>query len=191
MGSRTPPRFVTRTMATTFTAVVGILISVLLVVTLIVRNRVRDSVAAHLTTQQGMLRTLEQGRMSEMQAQADMLAIADHKSGDGHYHQESRLTGRRPSSCSTQSAASSDHLAQRQPTSSRSSILRHAGRRSRTSAQRLTADAQPWRTRHFRVTAGVRLATAPLVVRPIVGYLQLGAARRRLRRLTSSPARGR
>lgn len=58
MGSRTPPRFVTRTMATTFATVVFILGAVLLVVTLIVRDRVRRTVLAHLTTQQGMLQAL-------------------------------------------------------------------------------------------------------------------------------------
>jgi hypothetical protein len=46
MGPRTPPRFVTRTMATTFATVVLMLGSVLLVVTFTVRNRVRDSVTA-------------------------------------------------------------------------------------------------------------------------------------------------
>jgi hypothetical protein len=61
-------------MATTFAAVGLILVAVLVVVTFTVRNRVRESVLAHLTTQQGMLRTLEQRRMSEMKAQAEMLA---------------------------------------------------------------------------------------------------------------------
>jgi hypothetical protein len=69
------PRFVTRTMATTFATVVFILGAVLLVVTLIVRDRVRPTVIDHLTTQQGVLRTLEQRRLAEMQAQAETLAV--------------------------------------------------------------------------------------------------------------------
>ena len=94
MGLRTPPRFVTRTMATTFATVVLILGSVLLVVTFTVRNRVRDAVLAHLTTQQGMLRTLEQRRMSEMNAQAEMLAESPTvKAAMDLYHSESRRTG--------------------------------------------------------------------------------------------------
>lgn len=54
MAIRTPPRFVTRTLATTVTTVVIILAAVLVLVTFIVR--VRDSVVAHLTMQQGMRR---------------------------------------------------------------------------------------------------------------------------------------
>ena len=48
MAARTP-RFVTRTMATTFATVVFILAAVLLVVTLIVRERMRTTVIDHLT----------------------------------------------------------------------------------------------------------------------------------------------
>src|SRR4029453_9965632 len=94
MGPRTTPRFVTTTMATTFATVVLMLGSALLVVTYTVRNRVRDSVAAHLTTQQRMLRTLEQRRMSEMMAQAEMLAESPTvKAAMDTYHAESRLMG--------------------------------------------------------------------------------------------------
>src|SRR5438067_1285460 len=94
MGSRTPPRFVTRTMATTFLTVVIILGLVLAVVVLIVRERVRSTVIAHLTTQQAMLRTLEDRRMSEMQAQAEMLAESPTvKAAMDIYHAESGIPG--------------------------------------------------------------------------------------------------
>src|SRR2546430_16788317 len=94
MGSRTPPRFVTRTMATTFGTVVIILGLALLVVMLIVRERVRSTVIAHLTRQQAMLRMIEDGRMSEMQAQAEMLAESPTvKAAMDTYHAESRLPG--------------------------------------------------------------------------------------------------
>ena len=86
MGPRTPPRFVTRTMATTFATVVLMLGSVLLVVTFPVRNRVRDSVTAHLTTQQGMLQTLEQRRMSDAEVvQALATVIPTLRTDDSRY----------------------------------------------------------------------------------------------------------
>jgi len=95
MNTRTPPRFVTRTMATTFATVVLILAAVLGVVTFIVRARVRDSVSSHLTIQQTMLRRLEQGRMSEMQAQAGLLAESPTlKAAMDTYQAESRLNGK-------------------------------------------------------------------------------------------------
>src|SRR5262245_30810739 len=76
MTPKSPPRFVTRTMATTFATVVFILIAVLLVVTLTVRGRMRSSVLARLTTQQGMLSAREDRRVVVMQAQAETLAEA-------------------------------------------------------------------------------------------------------------------
>lgn len=89
MAGRTP-RFVIRTMATTFATVVFILAAVLLVVTLIVRDRMQTSVIEHLTTQQGVLQTLEQRRVAEMQAQ--MLAESPTvKAAMDAYHSESRL----------------------------------------------------------------------------------------------------
>ena len=88
------PRFVIRTMATTFATVVFILAAVLLVVTLIVRERMRTTVVDHLTTQQGMLRTLEQRRLTEMEAQAQTLAESPTvKAAMDTYHSESRLIG--------------------------------------------------------------------------------------------------
>ena len=94
MGSRAPRRFVAQTMLTTFGTVVLILVAVLVFVTLIVRDRVRTIVIAHLTTQQGMLQTLEARRMSEMQAQAEMLAESPTvKAAMDTYHAESMLTG--------------------------------------------------------------------------------------------------
>jgi len=94
MSTRTPPRFVTRTMATTFTTVVLILAAVLVVVTLIVRANVRASVISHLTTQQGMLRKLEERSRSEMQAQAGLLAESPTaKAAMDTYQAESRLSG--------------------------------------------------------------------------------------------------
>jgi hypothetical protein len=93
MAPRTP-RFVVRTMATTFTTVVFILAAVLLVVTLIVRNRMRTTVIDHLTNQQGMLRTLEERRLAEMQSQAVMLAESPTvKAAMDTYHAEARLIG--------------------------------------------------------------------------------------------------
>ncbi len=74
MASRTPPRFVVRTMITTFSTVVLILAAVFLVVTVIVRDRVRSTVMAHLASEQKMLATLEARRANEMQAQAETLA---------------------------------------------------------------------------------------------------------------------
>lgn len=91
MAGRTP-RFVIRTMATTFATVVFILAAVLLVVTLIVRDRMQTSEIEHLTTQQGVLQTLEQRRVAEMQAQAQMLAESPTvKAAMDAYHSESRL----------------------------------------------------------------------------------------------------
>ncbi len=74
MTSRTPPRFVVRTMLTTFSTVVLILAAVFLVVTVNLRNRVRSTVIAHLAGEQAMLGTLEARRASEMDAQAAFLA---------------------------------------------------------------------------------------------------------------------
>jgi sensor histidine kinase regulating citrate/malate metabolism len=94
MASRTPRCFVAQTMLTTFGTVVLILVAVLVFVTLIVRANVRSTVLAHLTTQQVMLRTLEARRMSEMQAQAEMLAESPTvKAAMDTYHAESMLTG--------------------------------------------------------------------------------------------------
>ncbi len=74
MASRTPPRFVVRTMLTTLFTVVLILAAVFLVVTAIVGTRVRGTVMARLASEQAMLSTLEARRASEMQAQAETLA---------------------------------------------------------------------------------------------------------------------
>jgi putative nucleotidyltransferase with HDIG domain len=186
MGTRTPPRFVTRTMATTFAAVVGILIAVLLVVTLIVRDRVRDSVLAHLTTQQGMLSTLEQRRMSEMQAQAEMLAESPTvKAAMDTYHLESRLTGADHHRQLLDTVGRElDHLAQRiQPdivtvVDPSGTLVAAAGRRRADWPRTLGRPDDAAGNEFVVVPKGVfRVATAQLVVQDtVVGYLQLGAA---------------
>jgi putative nucleotidyltransferase with HDIG domain len=74
MGQRTPPRFVTRMMVTTFSTVALILVAVFIVVTFIVRDRVRESVVAHLASEQAILTSLEERRAGEMTAEAGILA---------------------------------------------------------------------------------------------------------------------
>ena len=182
-GSRTP-RFVTRTMATTFGTVVFILATVLLVVSLIVRDRVRTTVSDHLTTQQGMLRTLEQRRMAELQSQAEMLAESPTvKAAMDTYHTESRLTGVEDRTQLRDTVARElDNLASRiRPdiiavTDPSGVVVAAAGRRRADwprSMPKPDAGAE-----FVEVTAGIfRVATAPLVLEQTpIGYLQLGAA---------------
>lgn len=185
MGHRTPPRFVTRTMATTFGTVVLILIAVLVVVTLIVRDQVRSTVIAHLTTQQGMLRTLEERRMSEMQAQAGMLAESPTvKAAMDTYHAESLLTGVDHRQLLDTVGRELDQLAQRiRPdivavVDPAGTVIAAAGKR-RGDWPRTIARAGDAAANEFVVLpAGVfRVATAPLAVQQtVVGFLQLGAA---------------
>jgi putative nucleotidyltransferase with HDIG domain len=73
-GTRTPPRFVTRTLAATFATVGFILAGVFVVITLVVRGSVRQSVVERLETGQQMLSTLEQRRIADLQSQAAALA---------------------------------------------------------------------------------------------------------------------
>ena len=98
-----------------------------------------------------MLRTLEQRRMSEMQAQAEMLAESPTvKAAMDTYHAESRLTGADDHRQLLDTVSRElDQLAQRiQP-----DIVTvvdpagHAGRGGGTAARRLAADAGPSRRR--------------------------------------------
>ncbi|MEO6236883.1 MAG: HD-GYP domain-containing protein [Vicinamibacterales bacterium] len=185
MAARTPPRFVTRTMATTFATVVFILGAVLLVVTLMVRARVRESVIGHLTTQQGMLRTLEGRRMSEMRAQAEMLAESPTvKAAMDTYNSESRLTGAEDRQLLDTVARELDHLAQRihpdivTVSDPSGRVVAAAGRR-RAEWPRTSSRPESGAAEEFVVVPGgvFRVATAPLVVQgTVVGSLQLGAA---------------
>jgi putative nucleotidyltransferase with HDIG domain len=185
MAARTPPRFVTRTMATTFATVVFILGAVLLVVTLMVRTRVRENVIDHLTRQQSMLWTLEKGRLSEMRAQAEMLAESPTvKAAMDTYHAESRLTGDENRQLLDTVARELDHLAQRinpdilTVSDPSGRVVAAAGGR-KADWPATVGRAQGSRDDEFVVVpAGVfRVATAPLVVQGAeVGLLQLGTA---------------
>jgi putative nucleotidyltransferase with HDIG domain len=178
------PRFVTRTMATTFATVVFIVAAVLLVVTLIVRDRMRTTVIDHLTTQQGVLRTLEQRRMAEMQSQALTLAESPTvKAAMDTYHSESRLTrGEGRTDLLDTVARQLDDLASRiRPdiiavTDPAGLVIAAAGRR-RTDWPRSMPPAVA-RGEFVEVPGGIfRVATAPLVVdQTAVGHLQLAAA---------------
>ena len=183
MAPRTP-RFVIRTMATTFTTVVFILAAVLLVVTLIVRNRMRTTVIDHLTNQQGMLRTLEERRLAEMQSQAVMLAESPTvKAAMDTYHAEARLIGGEERTQLFETVVRElDELASRiRPdiiavTDPVGVVVAAAGRRRSDWPRALphtSAGAE------FVATPGgiFRVATAPLMVhQTVVGYLQLGTA---------------
>jgi putative nucleotidyltransferase with HDIG domain len=185
MGSRAPRRFVAQTMLTTFGTVVLILVAVLVFVTLIVRVRVRATVIAHLTTQQGMLRTLEARRMSEMQAQAELLAESPTvKAAMDTYQAESLLTGVDHRQLLDTVGRELDRLAQRiRPdivaiVDPAGTVIAAAGRR-RADWPRTIARAGDAAANEFIVLPdGVfRVATAPLVVQQTtVGFLQLGAA---------------
>jgi putative nucleotidyltransferase with HDIG domain len=185
MGSRAPRRFVAQTMLTTFGTVVLILVAVLVFVTLIVRDRVRTTVIAHLTTQQGMLQTLEARRMSQMQAQAEMLAESPTvKAAMDTYHAESMLTGADHRQLLDTVGRELDQLAQRiRPdivavVDPAGTVIAAAGRR-RGDWPRAVARAGDAAANEFLVLpAGVfRVATAPLVVQQTtVGFLQLGDA---------------
>jgi putative nucleotidyltransferase with HDIG domain len=171
-------------MATTFTTVVFILAAVLLVVTLIVRDRMRTTVIDHLTTQQGVLRTLEQRRLAEMQSQAVMLAESPTvKAAMDTYHAEARLiAGEERTQLFETVGRELDELASRiRPdiiavTDPAGLVVAAAGRRRSDWPRSLphsSAGAE------FVATPGgiFRVATAPLVVQQtLVGYLQLGTA---------------
>lgn len=182
MAGRTP-RFVVRTMATTFATVVFILASVLLVVTLIVRERMRTTVVDHLTTQQGMLRTLEQRRLVEMQSQAQTLAESPTvKAAMDTYHSESRLSGGEAQSqlLDTVGRELEELAARIRPdiiavTDPAGLVVAVAGSRHRDWPRLLPNTGH----NDFVTTAnGVfRVATAPLLVQQTnVGFLQLGSA---------------
>jgi len=173
-------------MATTFATVVCILGAVLLVVTLIVRDRVRTTVMARLTTQQGILRTLEQRRMAEMQLQAETLAESPTiKAAMDTYHAESRFAGADGHRQLLETVDREvEQLAQRiRPDivaviDPAGTVVAAAGRRHadwpRAMPRATGSDAGDF----VVVPGGVfRVATAPLTVQQtIVGYLQLGTA---------------
>jgi putative nucleotidyltransferase with HDIG domain len=172
-------------MATTFAAVGLILVAVLIVVTFTVRDRVRAGVLAHLTTQQGMLRTLEQRRMSEMKAQAEMLAESPTvKAAMDTYHAESRLPGADHRQLFDTVDRELDQLAQRiRPdivavVDPAGAVVAAAGRRRGDWPGIITRVEDAAANEFLVVPAGVfRVATAPLVVQQtVVGFLQLGAA---------------
>ena len=183
MTTRTP-RFVVRTMATTFATVVFILAAVLLVVTVIVRERMRTMVLDHLTTQQGMLRTLEQRRLAELQSQAVMLAESPTvKAAMDTYHSESRLAGGEARIQLLETVGRElEELASRilpdliAVADSEGGVIAAAGRRRADWPRLLPPQGS---TAEFIATPGgiFRVATAPLLVQDTtVGYLQLGSA---------------
>jgi putative nucleotidyltransferase with HDIG domain len=184
MPGRTPPSFVTRTRVTTFSTVVLILAAVFLVVTLIVRDRVRGTVIARLTTGQAMLGTLEQRRAHELQAQAETLAEsptvkaamdtyqAEAHIADPEVHRQLIRTVQREI----------DELADRihpdivaivDPSGT---VVAAAGRR-RADWPRVMKGGSAAADDFSVLPGGVfRIASAPLVVEKVVGYLQLGFA---------------
>ena len=182
--ARRTPRFVIRTMATTFTTVVFILAAVLLVVTLIVRQRMQTTVIEHLTTQQGVLRTLEDRRLAEMQSQAVMLAESPTvKAAMDTYQAEARLIGGEERLQLFDTVGRElDELASRihpdiiAVTDPAGVVVAAAGRR-RSDWPRSLPTTRPGA--EFVATPGgiFRVATAPLLVQQTpVGYLQLGTA---------------
>ena len=182
MAARTP-RFVVRTMATTFATVVFILAAVLLVVTLIVRDRMRTTVIEHLATQQGLLRTLEQRQLAEMQSQAQMFAESPTvKAAMDTYQSELRFPGAeaRTQLLDTVSRELEALAARVQPdilavTDPSGLVIAAAGRRRADWPRMLPHSA----AEEFVTTPGgiFRVAAAPfLVQQTVVGYLQLGTA---------------
>jgi putative nucleotidyltransferase with HDIG domain len=177
------PRFVVRTMATTFATVVFILSAVLLVVTLIVRDRMRTTVIEHLTIQQGMLRTLEQRRLAELQSQVRMLAESPTvKAAMDTYHSESRLVaGEGRTQLLDTVGRELEELASRiRPdiiavTDPAGLVVAAAGRR-RPEWPRLLPNTGG--AEFVTTPNGIfRVATAPLLVQQTnVGFLQLGSA---------------
>jgi putative nucleotidyltransferase with HDIG domain len=177
------PRFVVRTMATTFATVVFILSAVLLVVTLIVRDRMRTTVIEHLTIQQGMLRTLEQRRLAELQSQVRMLAESPTvKAAMDTYHSESRLVaGEGRTQLLDTVGRELEELASRiRPdiiavTDPAGLVVAAAGRR-RSEWPRLLPNTGG--AEFVTTPNGIfRVATAPLLVQQTnVGFLQLGSA---------------
>jgi putative nucleotidyltransferase with HDIG domain len=177
------PRFVIRTMATTFATVVFILAAVLLVVTLIVRERMRTTVVEHLTVQQGMLRTLEQRRLAELQSQVQMLAESPTvKAAMDTYHSESRLvSGEGRTQLLDTVGRELEELASRiRPdiiavTDPGGLVVAAAGRR-RSEWPRVLPNTGG--AEFVTTPNGIfRVATAPLLVQQTnVGFLQLGSA---------------
>jgi putative nucleotidyltransferase with HDIG domain len=184
MAGRTPPRFVARTMVTTFSSVVLILAAVFLVVTLMVRDRVRRMVIARLATEQTMLSTLEQRRAHELQTQVETLAEsptvkaamdtyqAEARTADAEVHRQLLRTVQREL----------DELAERihpdvaAVVDASGTVVAAAGRR-RADWPRIAPGGGVPQDEFLVLPAGVfRVASAPLVVEKVVGYLQLGLA---------------
>ena len=184
MALRTPPRFVTRTMVTTFSTVVLILAAVFVVVSFIVRNRVRETVVAHLATEQTMLGTLESRRAREMQAQVDTLAESPTvKAAIDTYQAEIATSGDRRRELLDTVQREVDELASRihpdvvAVSMPSGSVVATAGRRSGDWPR--TMPGGPGNNNDFVVLpSGVfRVSTAPMTLgRDVIGYLQLGSA---------------
>ena len=184
MAQRTPPRFVTRTMITTFSTVVLILAAVFIVVTFIVRDRVRSTVIARLTSEQTMLSTLEGRRATEMQAQAETLAESPTVKAalDTYQAEIARSDGDRRELIRTVQREV-DELADRihpdivAVTTSTGTVVAAAGRRRGDWPR--AEPVSPAAAGDFIVLpAGVfRVATAPMTLgATVIGYLQLGSA---------------
>ena len=93
MATRTPPRFVIRTLVATLATVAFVLSAVLLVVTLNVQKSVRDGVGDRLETARRLLDALEERRAHELHAQVAMLAENPTlKAAVDTYHTELRTT---------------------------------------------------------------------------------------------------
>src|SRR6185436_17707253 len=73
MATRTPPRFVIRTLVATLATVAFVLSAVLLVVSLNVQQSVRDGVQDRLETARRLLDALEERRAHQLHAQVAML----------------------------------------------------------------------------------------------------------------------
>jgi putative nucleotidyltransferase with HDIG domain len=181
---RTPPRFVTRTMLTTFSSVALILAAVFLVVTLIVRDRVRSVVIARLTTEQTMLSTLEQRRAHELQITAETLAEsptvkaamdtfqAETRTSDAEVHRQLIHTVQRE----VDDLANRIHPDIVAVVDATGTVVASAGRR-RADWPRVMPIGGMDANEFISLPGGVfRIASAPLIVERPVGYLQLGFA---------------
>ena len=181
---RTPPSFVARTRLTTFSTVVLILAAVFLVVTLIVRDRVRATAIARLAVGQTMLSTLEQRRAQELQAQAETLAESPTvKAAMDTYQAEAHMADAEVQRQLVRTVQREvEELAERihpdivavvEPSGT---VIAAAGRR-RGDWPRVMAGGAAGPDDFLVLPGGVfRIASAPLVVEKVVGYLQLGFA---------------
>ncbi|HEY2434594.1 MAG TPA: HD-GYP domain-containing protein [Vicinamibacterales bacterium] len=185
MSARTPPRFVVRTMIATFSTVGLILAAVFLVVTVIVRDRVRNTVVAHLSNEQTMLATLEARRASEMQAQAETLAESPTVKAamDTYQAEMSTSDGERRRDLFSTVQREVDELASRlRPdilavAMANGTVVATGGRRHAEWPRAFAGGVLPSGEFVVLPTGVFRVAAAPLTFGPtVVGYLQLGSA---------------